>query len=57
MSTRAQLEADVAAAKKRIDETPEGTPQEVINQWREEYDNLSLELNNLYDDEVNEFTE
>lgn len=57
MSTRAQLEEDVRKARERIDNAPADTPNEVIELWRREYDELSFQLNNLYDDRVSEFTE
>jgi hypothetical protein len=57
MSTRAQLEEEVRNAKERLDHAPSDTPEEVVRQWREEYDDLSFQLDNLYDDYVNEFTD
>ena len=57
MSTRKQLEKDVEKAKRRLDNAPEGTPEELLKLWREEYDDLSFQLDNLYDDQVNEFTD
>lgn len=57
MSTRAQLENDVKMAKERLDRASENTPEEIRIWWRKEYADLSLQLNNLYDDQVNEFTE
>lgn len=33
------------------------TPSELLKAWRKEYDDLVFRLDNLYDDEVNEFTD
>ena len=57
MSTRAELELDVQAAKERLDHAPADTPSELLKAWRKEYDDLVFRLDNLYDDEVNEFTD
>lgn len=57
MSTRAKLEEDVKRAKERLDKAPENTPDETRRLWKKEYDSLAFQLNNLYDDQVNEFTE
>lgn len=48
---REQLEKEVELAERRIKEAPKNTPKEVMNNWRQMYDDLSFELNNLYDDE------
>jgi len=55
MSRREELEKEIAIAKKRIDEAPGDTPGLVKNQYVKELDSLSFELNNLYDDDENEF--
>lgn len=55
MSRRSELEKEIVIAKKRIDDAPKDTPQEVMNIWIKELDSLSTELNNLYDDDENEF--
>ena len=57
MSTRAELEKDVQAAKERLDHAPADTPSELLKAWRKEYDDLVFRHDNLYDDEVNEFTD
>jgi len=55
MSRRSELEKEVDIAKKRIDEAPQDTPMDVLDAWTKELDDLSIELNNLYDDDENEF--
>lgn len=50
MSRREELEKEIANVQKVMDEAPAGTPKEVVDAWRKEYDSLSFELNNLYDD-------
>ena len=55
--TRDELEKDVEAAKKRLENAPVNTPAALIKQWQQEYDYLVFRLDNLYDDVVNEFTE
>lgn len=55
MSRRSELEEEIVLAKKRIDDAPKDTPQDVMNAWVKELDSLSIELNNLYDDDENEF--
>lgn len=57
MSTRKQLEEDLKKAKERIDKAPKEVPEQLMEAWKREYDEISFELNNLYDDEVNEFTD
>ena len=57
MSTRTQLEDDVKRAKERLDRASDNTPDELRRLWRKEYDSLAFQLNNMYDDQVNEFTE
>lgn len=55
MSRRSELEKEIELAKKRIDEAPKDTPKEILEVWYKELDDLSIELNNLYDDDENEF--
>jgi len=55
MSRRTELENEIEIARKRIDDAPKDTPIEVKDQWIKELDDLSFELNNLYDDDENEF--
>ena len=47
---REQLEKEVKLASDRLSNAPKNTPKEVLNVWRSLYDDLSFELNNLYDD-------
>ncbi len=47
---REQLEKEIEIVNRRILDAPENTPKEVIDVWRSIYDDLSAELNNLYDD-------
>ncbi len=55
MNRREELEKEILIAKKRIDDAPKNTPQELMNSYYKELDSLSFELNNLYDDDENEF--
>jgi len=55
MSRRSELEKEITLAKKRIDDAPKDTPHEIMDLWAKELDSLSVELNNLYDDDENEF--
>lgn len=55
MSRRAELEKELDLAKKNLDEAPKDTPKNVLELWQKEYDSLAFELNNLYDDDENEF--
>ncbi len=57
MSTRKKLEDDLRRAKQRIDTAPKNVPDELMKEWRREYDQISAQLDNLYDDQVNEFTD
>ncbi|WP_455496584.1 hypothetical protein [Coprobacter sp.] len=50
MSRRSELEKEIAIAQSRIDDAPKNTPQEIMEAWIKELDSLSVELNNLYDD-------
>jgi len=54
MSRREALEKEVEIARRRIDEAPLNTPNEVLEAYRKELDSISFELNNLYDDDENE---
>jgi hypothetical protein len=54
MSRRSELEKEIVLAKKRIDDAPKDTPHDVMDGWVKELDGLSVELNNLYDDDENE---
>jgi len=51
MSRRTELENEIEIARKRIEEAPKDTPEEVMDLMIKELDSLSFELNNLYDDE------
>lgn len=55
MSRRSELEKEIVLAKKRIDDAPKDTPHNILEEWYKELDSLSVELNNLYDDDENEF--
>lgn len=55
MSRRKELEKEIVLIKKRIDDAPKDTPHELMEQYIKELDSLSVELNNLYDDDENEF--
>jgi hypothetical protein len=55
MGRREELEREIEIVKKRIDEAPENIPKEISEGWEEELDDLYVELNNLYDDNENEF--
>lgn len=57
MSRRSELEKEIEIAKKRIDDAPKDTPKEIMDLWIKELDGLSVELNNLYDDDENEVLE
>ncbi|MDR2040322.1 MAG: hypothetical protein LBQ60_20595 [Bacteroidales bacterium] len=48
------LEKEIEMINNKIENAPEDTPKEILDAWREEYDELSFELNNLYDDEEND---
>jgi len=50
MGRREELEKQLEIAEKRLNESPKDTPKEVLDAYREEYDSVSFELNNLYDD-------
>jgi len=54
MSRREELEREVEIARRRINEAPLNTPNEVLDAYRKELDSISFELNNLYDDDENE---
>lgn len=54
MSRRAELEKELEIAKQRLDNASKDIPKEIIDGWREEYDSISFELNNLYDDGIDD---
>ncbi len=54
MSRRSELEKELELAQKQLDELPADAPQEIKNSLREQYDNISFELNNLYDDDMDD---
>lgn len=54
MSRREELEKEVEIARKRLDEAPLNTSNEVLEAYRKELDSISFELNNLYDDDEDE---
>ncbi len=55
MSRRKELEKEIELAQRRIDDAPKDTPNDVLNLWKKDLDSLLFELNNLYDDDENEF--
>jgi len=55
MSRREELEKEIVLIKKRMDDSPKDTPHAIVEQYTKELDSLSFELNNLYDDDENEF--
>lgn len=55
--TRQELEEEVKNARKRLDDAPGDTPHDVMDRWLKDYDYLVFQLDNLYDDQVNEFTD
>lgn len=54
MSRREELEKEIEIARKRLNTAPLNTPNEVLEAYRNELESISLELNNLYDDDENE---
>lgn len=54
MNRREELEKEYAIADKRIREAPQDTPKNVMDLWRKELDSISFELNNLYDDDMDD---
>ncbi|MCD8185546.1 MAG: hypothetical protein LUD68_03555 [Rikenellaceae bacterium] len=50
MGYREELEKQLEMAEKRLNQATEDTPQEILDHYRKDYDDLSFELNNLYDD-------
>jgi len=55
MSRRIELEEELNMVQKRIDNAPENTPKEVMEAWVKELNSISFELDNLYDDNENDF--
>ncbi|WP_185153831.1 hypothetical protein [Dysgonomonas sp. 520] len=55
MSRREELEKEIRIVQKRIADAPIDTPKHVMELWQKELDSLDFELNNLYDDDENEF--
>ena len=55
MSRRTELEEELEMAQNRIENAPDNTPDEIMKLWRKELDSISFELNNLYDDDENDF--
>ncbi|MCC8199184.1 MAG: hypothetical protein LIP06_11565 [Tannerellaceae bacterium] len=50
MSRREELEKEIALMDEQIKNAPADTPWDVLDAWRNEYDALAFDLNNLYDD-------
>ena len=55
MSRRMELENELEMVQKRINNAPKDTPDDVLEAWTEELDSISFELDNLYDDNENDF--
>lgn len=51
MSRREELEKELEIVQKRIDEAAKDTPKEVLESWNKEFDSISFQLDNLYDEE------
>lgn len=51
MSRRTELEKEIEIAQKRLDNASKDTPRDVKDAWEKELNSLSVELNNLYDDD------
>ncbi|WP_203583423.1 hypothetical protein [Paludibacter sp. 221] len=51
---REELEKEIKEVEEVMRNAPKDTPKEIIDAWRKEYDSLSFELNNLYDDDEND---
>lgn len=51
MSRRELLEEEIDKLQKQIDKMPEDSPFEDVDPLRKRLDDLSFELDNLYDDE------
>lgn len=54
MSRRKELEKEMELAQRRIDEAPTDTPKTVMELWEKELDSIAFELNNLYDDDMDD---
>ena len=55
MSRRIELEKELEMVQNRINNAPKNTPEEIKESWMEELDSISFELDNLYDDNENDF--
>ncbi|MDR1729174.1 MAG: hypothetical protein LBR52_00725 [Prevotellaceae bacterium] len=55
MGRRTELEEELDMVQKRIDNAPENTPEDMKEAWEKELASISFELNNLYDDDENDF--
>ncbi len=55
MSRREELEKEIEITQRKIDEATDDTPKNMQESWKKELDSLSFELNNLYDDDEDEF--
>lgn len=51
MSRRQMLEEQIEKLQNKIDDMPEDSPYEDVDPLRQRLDELSFELNNLYDDD------
>jgi hypothetical protein len=50
-----ELEKELEIVQKRIDNASADIPKDVKEAWIKELDSIAFELNNLYDDDENEF--
>jgi hypothetical protein len=50
-----ELENELKMVQQRIDNASDNVPKEVKEAWVKELDSIAFELNNLYDDDENEF--
>lgn len=51
---RESLEKRIAELDELIRNAPQNIPKELLDSWKAEYDILSFDLNNLYDDNIND---
>lgn len=51
MGRREELEKELELTQKQLDKViGDNAPKEVVDAYREQYDSIAIELNNLYDD-------
>ncbi len=49
------LEQEISSVRKKIKELSDETPKEIVDAWEKELISLEFELNNLYDDDENDY--